>query len=158
MHETEIALDQQLLTEIHSHASSTYPEECCGLMIGRLEGVTKRVNSLKRMKNMYAPAERYHRYAIDPMEYLKAENEIESTGEEIVGIYHSHPNAPAKPSFFDQSYGWPTLSYVVVEVREGKPVSTASWVLKDDRSEFLQEEMRVVAVTPGNDSMKQISK
>ena len=158
MHEGQIVLDQQMLGEIHSHASAAYPEECCGLMIGRLEGSTKMVNSLKKMKNAYEPSERYHRYTIDPMEYLNAENEAESLGEEIVGIYHSHPNAPAKPSLFDKSHAWPTLSYIVVEVRQGKPVNTASWVLKEDRSEFTQEGMQVVAVTSGNKSMKQISK
>ena len=147
-----------MLRDIHSHATSTYPEECCGLMIGRLEGVTKRVNSLKGMKNVYEPSEKYHRYAIDPMGYLNAENEAESIGEEVVGIYHSHPNAPAKPSLFDQNHAWPTLSYIVVEVRDGKPVNTASWVLKEDRSGFLEESMQVVAVTDENDSTKQISR
>lgn len=157
MHRTQIVLNQQTLKEIHSHATSTYPEECCGLMTGRIEGESKTVSGLWRMKNAFEPSERYHRYTIDPMEYMYAENEIESKGDEIVGIYHSHPNAPAKPSLFDQDHAWPTLSYVVVEVRDAKPMNIASWVLKEDRSEFLQEEIQIVAVSSGNDSVERIS-
>ena len=139
--ETELILDQSLLDQIHSHAVSTYPEECCGLMIGTFEedARIKKVEKLKRVENTYAPEEKYHRYTIDPKEFMKAENEAISEGKEIVGIYHSHPNAPSKPSLFDQNHAWPTLSYLVVEVREKKPISTRSWVLKEDRSDFLQE-------------------
>jgi len=149
MQGTQIVLDRQMLSEMHTHAASTYPEECCGLMLGHFDGqgAKKRVLRLKRMKNTFEPSERYHRYTIDPKEFLLTESEAQSNGEEIVGIYHSHPNAPAKPSLFDQNHAWPILSYIVIEVRDGKPLMTASWVLKDDRSEFLQEEMQVLAVT-----------
>ena len=145
----QIVVNQQMLDEMHAHAASTYPEECCGLMLGLLDGGIKRVVDLRRMKNAFEPSERYHRYTIDPREFLTAEGEAEKKGEEIVGIYHSHPNAPAKPSLFDQDHAWPTLSYIVMEVRQRKVAQTASWVLKEDRSEFLPEEM-VIEVTNGN--------
>ena len=146
-------IDQALLNKIHSHAISTYPEECCGLMLGSYEdGSVKKVSELKEMENTYAPEEKYHRYTIDPKAFMKAENDANERGVEIVGIYHSHPNAPSKPSMFDQSHAWPTLSYVVVEVREKKPISTRSWVLKEDRSDFLQEVITVAGESPVNDS------
>jgi proteasome lid subunit RPN8/RPN11 len=143
MPETEIVLDQPMLSEIHSHALSSYPEECCGLMIGKIDGGKKVVSSLRRMKNSFAPSERFHRYTIDPMDYLAVENEIEGHGQEIVGIYHSHPDAPAKPSPFDQSHAWPTLSYLVVKVSKSKTEDTTSWVLSEDRGEFLQERLTI---------------
>jgi proteasome lid subunit RPN8/RPN11 len=143
MHGTQIVLNQQTLQAIYSHVAEGYPEECCGLLIGLIEGETKTVINARRMKNVFEKSEKFHRYTIDPVEYMNVENEIESDGKEIVGIYHSHPNAPPKPSLFDKQHAWPTLSYVVVEVRDSKPVKTLSWVLKDDRSEFIQEEFRV---------------
>lgn len=138
---TEVVLTDNIIFEIQAHASSTYPEECCGLLIGAFEGGsrTKRVVESKRMENVFQKEERYHRYTIDPKEFLMAETESESRGLEIVGIYHSHPNAPAKPSKFDREHAWPTLSYVVMEVRDSKPVEIKSWVLRDDRSEFEPE-------------------
>jgi proteasome lid subunit RPN8/RPN11 len=128
---------------MQSHATSNYPEECCGLLLGIFENgqKTKRVTEAKSMSNVFEKNERYHRYTIDPKEFMEAEIAAESRGLEIVGIYHSHPNAPARPSEFDKTHAWPSLSYVVVELREGKVRETKSWILKDDRTEFVQEEI-----------------
>jgi proteasome lid subunit RPN8/RPN11 len=145
MPESGICLDQQMLEEIHSHAIATYPEECCGLIFGSLTngGQVKVAARLQKMKNVFEPTERYHRYTIDPREFLKAEKEADERGEEIVGVYHSHPDAPAKPSEFDRGHAWPTMSYVVVEVRQCKVVDTKSWILSEDRKEFLSEQMQL---------------
>src|SRR5208283_5148839 len=143
--ESNIVLDQKLLDTMLSHASSAYPEECCGLLIGEFhEGAAvKSVASARAVVNVFEKSERYHRYTIDPKEYISIENEAEKSGKEVVGIYHSHPNAPPRPSQYDQYYAWPTLSYVVIEVRERKPIGVASWRLKDDRSSFLEEQLTV---------------
>ena len=143
MRESLIVLDQQMLEQMHSHAISTYPEECCGLILGKFDGFTKKVQRVKKMKNSFEPRERYHRYTIDPKEFLQAEKEADSFGEEIVGIYHSHPNAPPKPSEFDRNHAWPNLSYIVIEIREQKPLNTFGWILSEDRSEFVQEQIMV---------------
>lgn len=142
---TKVIIGRGSMDSIYSHASSTFPEECCGLLFGVFEekDSVKRVNSSTQMKNVFEEKERYHRYTIDPKKFLTEEIDAQNRGEEIVGIYHSHPNAPAKPSQYDQSHAWPTLSYIVVEVREAKPLNVASWILKDDRSEFIQEEIQV---------------
>ena len=142
---TRVVLQDATIADMHSHASSTYPEECCGLLLGTFEeeSTKKRVLESKRMGNVFVKEERYHRYTIDPKEFMKTESEAESQGLDVVGIYHSHPNAPAKPSQFDMNFAWPTLSYIVIEVRDSKPVETKSWLLKDDRSEFVLEEMKI---------------
>jgi proteasome lid subunit RPN8/RPN11 len=61
----------------------------------------------------------------------------------VVGNYHSHPEHPAVPSQFDLEHlaPWPTMSYVVVSVREGKAVDFRSWELEADRSRFNEEEV-----------------
>jgi proteasome lid subunit RPN8/RPN11 len=142
---TSIVLVSTTLTDMHSHASAIYPEECCGLLLGTFdeESKNKRVVESKRMGNVFVKEERYHRYTIDSKEFMATESEAESRGMEIVGIYHSHPNAPAKPSQFDMNHAWPSLSYIVIEVRDSKPVDTKSWLLMDDRSEFVLEEMKI---------------
>jgi len=95
------------------------------------------------MENVFEKEERYRRYTIDPIKYMDAENEAAVSNEEIIGIYHSHPNAEARPSHFDLNFAWPLLSYVVVEVRDSKPAATKSWILKEDRSDFLLEDMEI---------------
>ena len=145
MFRTTIIIDQCVILEMHNHASSTYPEECCGLLLGKFEDnlTRKLVKGSKRMENVFEKEERYRRYTIDPIKYMDAENEAAVLNEEIIGIYHSHPNAAARPSHFDLDFAWPLLSYVVVEVRDSKPANTKSWILKEDRSDFLLEDMEI---------------
>ncbi len=141
---TELLLPNPVLSAMLVHASSTFPEECCGLLVGVFKDDQKAVKEGKPMSNVFQKDERYHRFTIDPKEFMLTDIDAEARGLEIVGIYHSHPNAPAKPSLFDLSHAWPSLSYVVIEVRDGKPVDTKSWVLKDDRAEYVQEKMKVI--------------
>jgi len=142
---TKVILSAEIVLSMHAHASFTYPEECCGLLLGEFkDGVsTKVILESRRMENVFVKEERYHRYTIDPSEFLKVESEAQSRGLEVAGVYHSHPDAPAKPSQFDANHAWPTLSYVVIEVRAAQPVDTKSWVFQGDRSEFIQEEIIV---------------
>jgi len=145
MFRTTIIIDQCVVLEMHNHASSTYPEECCGLLLGKFEDnlTRKLVKGSKRMENVFEKEERYRRYTIDPIKYMDAENEAAVSNEEIIGIYHSHPNAAARPSRFDLDFAWPLLSYVVVEVRDSKPADTKSWTLKEDHSDFLLEDLEI---------------
>jgi proteasome lid subunit RPN8/RPN11 len=122
----------------------TYPEECCGLLSGR-KGATNRKIAARsmRMDNVFERQERYHRYAIDPLKYLQVEREAMTRNEEIVGVYHSHPDSSAKPSAYDTTRAWPILSYVVLAVNFSDPIETKSWVLKDDKSGFIPEEIEI---------------
>ena len=141
--ESSILLDKKLLDKICGCCSSAYPEECCGLLIGEFQdgSVLKKVISARATNNVFQKKERYHRYTVDPMEYLAVETEAERLGQEVVGIYHSHPDAPPRPSRFDQSFAWPELSYVIIETKEGKPTDVKSWRLKEDGSTFFEEKL-----------------
>jgi proteasome lid subunit RPN8/RPN11 len=114
-------------------------------MIGEFHQGTavKKITSSRAVINVFEKSERYHRYTIDPREYISIENEAEKSGKEVVGIYHSHPHAPPTPSQYDLRHAWPALSYLVIEVSERKPIEVASWRLKDDRSSFIEEQLTV---------------
>jgi proteasome lid subunit RPN8/RPN11 len=136
-----------MLEEMHSHALSTFPEECCGLMFGNFSDANDdratQVVMIQRMRNAFDPAQRFHRYSIDPKEFLNVETDAEERGEEIIGVYHSHPNALAKPSEFDRDHAWPGLSYVIMEIVDRKILETKSWILKEDKNGFNPQEIRV---------------
>ncbi len=142
---TKVILSNAIMDEIRTQVASAFPEEGCGLLLGKFEEdlKTKRVVESRPMGNVFRKEERYHRYTIDPKEFLLAENEAETKGLEVVGIYHSHPNAPARPSQFDREHAWPTLSYVVIEVRDSQPKEASSWILREDRMQFEPEEITI---------------
>jgi proteasome lid subunit RPN8/RPN11 len=141
-----IRLGARLLEEIERHAEREYPRECCGLLVGRIVdgGRTREIHETYPVANIFSEeAERHHRMAIEPLEYARAERLHAARGLGVVGNYHSHPDHPAVPSQYDLEHlaPWPTMSYVVVSVREGKAVELRSWELEADRSRFNEEEV-----------------
>ena len=138
-----LKISSELLDGIRSHGRSTYPEECCGLLLGEAEGTAKSVRDLRAMRNTREDSPK-NRYLIDPRELLDAEREARARKLDIVGVYHSHPDHPARPSEFDREHAFPWYSYIVVRVAVGEPGELTSWVLRDDRSAFDAEEIEIL--------------
>lgn len=140
-----IRLGAGIVEKIKRHAEGEYPHECCGLLIGRIvdEGRTRVVSETYPVENRFEESERFHRMSIQPLDYARAERLHARDGLGVVGNYHSHPNHPAVPSQFDLEHlaPWPTMSYIVVSVREGEAVDLRSWELVPDGSRFAEEEV-----------------
>ena len=139
-----IRLSAALAESIKRHAEREYPRECCGLLVGRIAdgGRTRIIEETFPVENTFAEeGERHHRMRIEPLDYARAERLYAARGLGVVGNYHSHPDHPAVPSRFDLEHlaPWPTMSYVVVSVREGKVAELRSWELAEDRSRFDEE-------------------
>lgn len=135
-----IRIGRWTLEEIHAHAESTYPEECCGLLIAG-SGSKDVVDSVK-MRNAFT-GPKHDRYHIDPLELFKADREVARKGLTITGIYHSHPDYPATLSKFDLEHSFPWYSYVVVSVPKGAAGDTRSWLPNEDRSSVTEEKVEV---------------
>jgi proteasome lid subunit RPN8/RPN11 len=131
-------LSQQLLHQIHRHLESGYPNEACGVMLGKNGVVTEIVSA----DNERTDSAR-NRYLIDPLAYMKIERGADQRGLEVLGIYHSHPDVAARPSQFDLDHAWPNFSYLIVSVVKGKAVESNSWRLRDDRSAFDHEAVEI---------------
>lgn len=124
------------------HATGAYPEECCGILVGRSEGGVTLIGRVIAAMNEVADR-RTDRYAIRPEDLLAAQKAARAEGLEIVGYYHSHPEHPARPSRFDLETAWPAVSYLIVSVEGGRVAETRSWRLAEDGREFLEEAVEV---------------
>ena len=120
---------------IRTHASSAYPFECCGALLGSARGG---IEDAMPFENS-APSDSERRFLLNAADYRAAEAHADATGRELLGFYHSHPDHPAEPSAFDLAHAWPNLSYVILSVRDGRPGDMRSWRLDDDRSRFAEE-------------------
>lgn len=136
-----LKISEELLAGIREHGKKAYPNECCGVLLGRIEDSRKSVVELRAMENTREDSPR-NRYLISSRELLEAEKAARARGLDIVGVYHSHPDHPARPSEFDREHAFPWYSYIIVSVHGGKPVDLASWTLRDDRSAFDAEDLR----------------
>ena len=130
-----IVLAEPLLEEIRRHGAETYPEECCGGLLGERRDGAVRVRRVERAPNRGASL-RERRYTIDPRDYLRLERLAGETGLSVVGIYHSHPDHPAVPSEFDREHALPNFHYLIVAVEAGRAGDFACWVLNEDRKAF----------------------
>jgi len=121
---------------IRAHGCAAFPNECCGFLLGRDEPDARRILDLAEAPNDREAAEQYHRFSISPRQFMQATREARRRQMDVVGFYHSHPDAPARPSQYDLDHAWPVYSYVIVSVEAGEAKRMTSWVMRDDRSQF----------------------
>jgi proteasome lid subunit RPN8/RPN11 len=145
-----IRLSLEHLQTIRAHAETTYPEECCGIILGYMAAEDKIVVEVMPTENAWnteAGAEfsgertaesKRRQYAIAPEVMLKTQKEARNCSLNIIGIFHSHPDHPAIPSECDRLYAWQGYSYIIVTVQNGKAGELQSWSL-DDRHQFQAE-------------------
>jgi proteasome lid subunit RPN8/RPN11 len=142
-----LSVSELLYQELRAHGEETYPDECCGIMLGRTEGEDVRVKALIRAGNTRTDSA-HNRYHIAPQELIKAQREGRKAGLDIVGFYHSHPDHPAMWSSTDFAEAhWFGCSYVITAVEKGKAAITNSFLLtgtgEEDKT-FLDQTVTVV--------------
>ncbi|HLE08307.1 MAG TPA: M67 family metallopeptidase [Thermodesulfobacteriota bacterium] len=137
-----IKMSDSIYNKILEDSTDSYPDECCGALIGNAAG-GKTVLEVCALKNVNRERSR-DRYEMDPAELLRAEKEARKCGMDIIGIYHSHPDHPARPSQFDRDRGWPEYSYVIVSVKKGIDTEVKSWTFGDFSGPFKEEEIIIV--------------
>jgi proteasome lid subunit RPN8/RPN11 len=137
----EIPVD--VMRQIEQHGESAYPEEGAGFLIGS-DGAARKVEAIFRLENAREQDARRNRYLITAEDMLTAEREAERQGKDIVGVFHSHPDHPDRPSSFDQEWALPWFSYVITTVDTGRAVESRSWKLRDDRTAFEEEQINVI--------------
>ena len=143
---------------IRQHSVRDYPNECCGVLLGKVEGDAKHVAEVVALKNLRHDPSRAqellpvddpgreterNRFLIDPLDQLAVEKDARARGLEVLGYYHSHPDHPARPSDYDRVHAWPRYSYVIISIERGAPKDLTAWVVAEDRSTFCVEEVEI---------------
>lgn len=102
--------DQRALLE--ARALAAHPHEACGLLVG-LE--TPEATVVARVEEARNACERARdRYVLAPEDHFRIESAARSEGLDVVGVWHSHPDRPARPSRTDHEAAWQGWSYVIV--------------------------------------------
>ncbi len=133
-----LRLDGTMRDQIDAHLAHAYPEEGCGVLLGRDRDEERTVDRVIVLPNQRSDS-RHHRYLISPEQFLAADQEARSSGLDVVGFFHSHPDHPPRPSQFDLDYAWPYYSYLIVSIERGRVAGAQSWRLAPDRSRFEPE-------------------
>lgn len=137
-----------LYQQIARHAEHAYPEECCGVLFGSDATGERLVRAVQEIDNSQ-DANRARRFLISPGQYRAAEREAAVLQMDLLGFYHSHPDHPAQPSAFDTEHALPWFTYVIVSVDKARAADARAWLLREDRTCFVEQGLTVdAAVNP----------
>jgi proteasome lid subunit RPN8/RPN11 len=149
-----LRLTQAVYAAIRAHGEQTYPDECCGALLGRIDaggqpaigGAGWRVEASVPAGNTRTDSA-HNRYQIAPLELVKIEREARRQGLEIAGFYHSHPDHPAYWSLTDLAGAhWLGCCYVITAVAQGHAAVTNSFLLtgtSEEDKKFLDEPVEI---------------
>jgi len=141
-----LKISQSNYDALRRHGEETYPHECCGVLLGRMDGDERVVTSIARCGNTRSDSPQ-NRYNIDPKELVQIQREGRERGEDIIGFYHSHPDHPPMWSATDLAEAhWFGCSYVITSVDKGKAVITNSFELTGNEEDHKRLVMEKVAV------------
>ncbi len=131
-----LCIDEASLVAIKEHGQRDYPEECCGILLGKVsdDGV-RSITRLRPLENRNQDSRR-NRFLIEAEDMRQVEKCAREEGADILGFYHSHPDHEARPSQFDREHAWPWYYYVIVSINQGIPGSLTCWEMNEDRSQF----------------------
>ncbi len=138
-----LKIPKELINTIKEQGEKGYPFEICGFILGTIdysknERTAKEIFQVENQNKERAN----DRFEIDPKDYLKVENYADSENLQIIGIYHTHPDHPDKPSQTDLMFAQPDMSYIILSVNKGEAGNWRSWELKD--GSFHEEKVEIL--------------
>jgi len=135
-----IRIETEPWSAIVAHARRTYPNECCGAMLGSLEGESKVVRQAVALENAFS-GEQAARYELRPEDLLAADKAARDRGMDLIGIYHSHPDCDAYFSQTDLKNSCPWYSFVVLSIQKGEFHHANSWLPNFEQTAAAKEEL-----------------
>ncbi len=136
-----IKIEQAAWDLMVSHARSTYPNECCGAMLGSVDGDQKSVQVAVVLENAFQGAQGTF-YQLRPEDLIKADAEARRQGMDLVGIFHSHPDCDAYFSKTDLENSCPWYSFVVLSIQKGEFHHANSFLPDADQTVAVPEELQ----------------
>ena len=123
-----------------AHAQATFPDECCGVMVGKIDGDSKLVTNATGLENAYK-GKQEDRYEIRPEDLLAADKNARAQGLDLIGIFHSHPDCDAYFSKTDLENSCPWYSFVVLSIKGGKFDHANSFLPNAEQTAAEKEEL-----------------
>ena len=144
-----ILIPAPLLKVVVDAAEAAYPEECCGLLVGRAEAAASVVVTRVEPSANQAPGGGYDTFEVDPELRFRVMRELEGGPHRIVGHYHSHPDHPAQPSRRDLDSAWePDLVWLITSVVAGQAVQTTAHAVDAEGRQFREIGLRTTDWQP----------
>jgi len=120
-----LTLPRDLYDRIVADARHTPDVEICGLLAGRGSYCTAAYPVLNVSPT---PAVAFY---MDPQSQIDALLAMDTDGETLLGIYHSHPRTPALPSARDAAgAAYPGVAYLIISLEEPARIDVAAFTFE----------------------------
>lgn len=135
-----IRIEEQAWRTMVEHAQASFPNECCGAMLGEIDGADKTVRVAVTLRNAFEGSQAA-RYELRPEDLLEADRQARANGMDLVGIFHSHPDCDAYFSETDLKNSCPWYSFVVLSVKNGRFDHANSFLPNAEQTAAEKEEL-----------------
>ena len=107
-----LTIPKSIVEEIYAQAKAEAPLEACGYLGGKDGVVSVRYP-------LYNIDQSTEHFSFDPKDQFKVVKEARANGIDLIAVYHSHPETPARPSEEDIKLAYdPSISYVIASLAE----------------------------------------
>ena len=133
-------LPRVLYEEMLAQARAELPNECCGMLAGRIEPSGQEKNPrglvLRRyplVNELASPVE----YLLESKSWIAAYRASESEGMDILAFYHSHPTSDPLPSRKDRAGAeyYPDVMYLIISLNGPEPFMRGWWLTSEDQQQ-----------------------
>ncbi len=130
-----IRLEEAHRNLLRREAEQAYPQECCGILVGREEDSAYLVEDVVPSANL---SDTPHKtFEVDMALRLRLQKELRGTGARVIGHYHSHPEGRAEPSARDRERAWEEgMIWLIVAVKAGLAVDIRAHLFNNSADGF----------------------
>ena len=122
----KLKIPGNIFEQMIQQAKAQAPIEACGILAGR-DGQVER---LYEMTNADKSSDHF---MMAPEEQFKVVKDIRAAGRQMLAIYHSHPETPARPSAEDIRLAFtPDVIYVIVSLQEADNPVAKGFLIEDN--------------------------
>ena len=121
----ELEIPKKIFEQMLQQALAEAPLEACGILAGKDSYVEK----LYKMTNVDNSS---NHFMMEPKEQFAVIKDIRTSGFEMLAIYHSHPNTPARPSAEDIRLAFTQdVVYVIVSLKNSNRPTVRGFIIED---------------------------
>ncbi|MFA6424762.1 MAG: M67 family metallopeptidase [Phycisphaerae bacterium] len=107
---TKLIIPKEIFKQMLEQAAAEAPIEACGILAGK-------AGEIKKFYKMINADNSSEHFTMEPQEQFKVIKDIRLAGLEMLAIYHSHPNSPARPSEEDMRMALtPDVVYIILSI------------------------------------------
>lgn len=124
-----ISIDEEALSTIQISAKNSFPNECCGFLFGNESNIAFAIEVINTSEKRKAVS-----FQISATDYIAAEQMAVEKDAKLLGVYHSHPNEPARPSVEDHEAAFPNFLYLILSLSKTKINELKGWKLNHENA------------------------